>query len=926
MYTGWARKLLPFFLTAPLIMAPALMAQTGRASLTGIVTDPTGAPVPGVTITATDTATHVATKTQTNSAGLYRVVNLPVGSYSVTYAKSGFESVVRSGIVLYVAQVADINIRLTVGSLQQIVHVKASAPILQTQTADVGTTMTNHEVENLPLSISGGREVENFAYAIMPNVDGNNWTSYIAGTPSFSKSVLLDGTLEQGSETGSFDEIFPSMDAIQEFKVTTGGTGGQAAAYTAGGTFMFTLKSGTNQWHGSAFEYLHNEALNANTWMNNYQIGANPGEASQYKRPLDRQNDYGASFGGPILKNKTFFYTAYEHYTLSDYAMGLTTVPTAPFLAGNFSSLLGGPILDSSGSPLVNPCTGAPYLKGQIFDPTTARTVGGQSCAMPFEGNVISPSRFSPVSSKLVGIYQKDYAPINSGAINNAQTPQNNNPYFHMNQFSVKVDHNLSDTDRMSGSYIKTSRPRYLLDSTSGIWQQGTNGGGPFSQARLQDVASNQFRLQQSYTLSPTALNVASFTFISYVNPSQPLTEGGNWPQQLGLGSTLNGYDGIPDIDFGSAVSGVSEQLIGENNLGSYTSNIFVFDDSFTKVAGRHTINFGGEFRAFQMNSHAGSGNLSFHFSNAQTGQPNNATVSPYLGFGFASFLLGDVNSASEGTPMDLYGRRKSLSLYASDNFKVNSKLTLTMGLTWNQTYPLHEKYGNWANFNTVKISPEFDIPGTIEYAGGGGDSFEGPVYWKAFAPHFGAAYQITHRIVLRAAYSMYYAPIATNFWTGVPYGYAPQARGTDQVNTTGTMAAAFNWDGGYPGTFIPGTKDPNYLEWGPVSVSSNALMPGRTNQWNVGLEFELTPKTRLSVYYLGTRGTHLHDGELQNDGPTLAQEPAFLDLMKAGGGYDWVASPSDAAAAGVPYPYAGFQGFAYMAYSSFPQVAALYS
>ncbi|MGO9271776.1 MAG: hypothetical protein ACLQOO_16190 [Terriglobia bacterium] len=149
--------------------------------------------------------------------------------------------------MLNIAQVADINIQLNISSVQQTVEVTASAPVLETQTNDVGTAMSNREVENLPLTISGGRELENFAYSIMPNVDGNNWTSYIAGTPAFTKSVLLDGTLEQGSESGSFDEMFPSMDAVEEFKVEAGGTSGQAAANTAGGTFMFTLKSGTNQ-------------------------------------------------------------------------------------------------------------------------------------------------------------------------------------------------------------------------------------------------------------------------------------------------------------------------------------------------------------------------------------------------------------------------------------------------------------------------------------------------------------------------------------------------------------------------------------------------------------------------------------------------------------------------------------------------------
>jgi hypothetical protein len=920
------KRLLLMGFISQFFIVTAMMAQVDRATLTGSVTDPSGAAVPGVTVTATHDNTHVATKTETNAAGLYRIMNLPVGPYTVAYEKAGFKTVVRSGIVLNVAQVAEINIELSIGAVSQRVEVTAGAPVLETETAEVGTAMTNREVENLPMSISGGRLVENFAYAIMPNVDGNNWTSYIAGTPAFTKSVLLDGTIEQGSESGSFDEMFPSMDAVQEFKVDTGGMSGQTAANTAGGTFMITMKSGTNQWHGSAFEFSHNEALNANTWTNNYETGADPTHAAQYKRALDRENDYGFSLGGPIKKNKTFFYWAWERYMLNNFAMGTTTVPTADFLKGNFSALLGGPVLDSSGTPVVNPCTSQPYLNGQILDPATSTTVGGQACAMPFAGNTIPASRISSVASKLASIYQQDYAPINGGTINNALTPTNGNPWFRMNQYSLKLDHNISNNDRLSGSYIGTSRPRYLIDTSSSIWQQGTTNGGPLSQDRLQTVSTQQLRASENHNFSPTTMNVASFTALSYVNPSQPLTAGGGWAQKLGLGQTLNNYGGIPEITFGNAVNGVSEVYIGENNTTGYVSNIFAFDEIFTKIHGRHTLNFGGTLRDFQMNGHAASGNLTINFTNDQTGQPQNSAVAPYVGFGFASFLLGDVNNASEGTPLDLYGRRKELSLYASDIFKVNRKLTLTLSLTWNQNYSWHEKYGNWANFNTTLISPAFGIPGTIQYATGPGDSFEGPLYWKGFAPSIGVAYQVAPKVVVRGSYSMFYTPLGSNYWEGVPYGYAPQARGTDFVNKTGTMAAAFNWDSGYPGVYVPGSKDPNYLAWGPVTISPQSLTPGRINQWNIGAEIELSHNTRLSAYYLGNRGTNLPDGELQNDGPTAAQIPNFLNMMSTGNEWDWIYDAPSSKAAGVNLPYPGFQGFAYMADSSFPQAAALYS
>jgi hypothetical protein len=898
--------------------APLARAQADRASVTGTVTDPSGAAVPGVTVSATNDNTGVVVKTETNGVGLYRVMNLPIGPYTLTFEKSGFKTLVRKGITLTIGQVAEINVELSVGSVKETVEVSTRAPLLQTQNAAVGATITNQVLQNLPLNFGGGvgRDVENFAFEVMPNVDGNSWTSYIAGTPAFSKSVLLDGTLEQGSESGGFSEMFPSLDAIQELNVDVGGTTGQIGAYTGSGTMLVTLKSGTNQWHGTGFEYLRNTALNANPWMNNW---------SGVPTPRDHEDDFGFSVGGPIKKDRTFFYWAWEKYTLGNFAMSTATVPTPGFLGGDFSSLLGGPILDSSGNQIVNPCTGQPYLKGQIFDPTTATTVNGQACATPFPSNQIPTARFSKVAQQLIPTYQQDYKPINGGDINNAQTPASNNPWLRMNQYSLKMDHNLSQRDRLSGSFIETSRPRYLIDSGSSVWQPGTTTGGPFAQTRLQDVFTHQLRLSESHTLSPTTLNETSVTFLSFHNPSTPVTAGGGWGQRLGF-APFGNYGGIPKINFSGTVNGVSEATIGENNSGKVTTNIFAYEDKLTKVIGRHSMSLGGAFRAFEQNSHGNAGTLNFTFSNAQTGQPTNSKVAPNVGFAFASFLLGDVNSASEGTPFNLYGRRKELTLYASDDFKVNRKMTLNLGLSWNQDYAWHEKYGNWANWGTTLPSPMYGIPGAIEYASGGGASFEGAVDWTAFAPHVGMAYMLTPKIVARASYSMYYLPIGSNYWGGVPYSFAPQETGTDIVNTTGIMAAAFNWDSGYPGVFVPGTKNANWLSWGPVSISPQSLKPGRVNEWNIGTEIAIAHNTRLSIYYLGNRGTGLQDGELQNDGPTAAQEPAYFNMLKNGAEWDWVSDASSAAAAGVPYPYPGYSGEAFQALSSFPQVASQWS
>ena len=888
------------------VLAVPSWAQTDRATLTGTVTDSSGAVVPGVSVVATNLETKVETSAITNDEGLYRVLNLPVGQYKVSFKKEGFKAVQRAGITLTIRQVAEINVMLEVGAVAQTIEVTAPAPILQAQTSDLGTTMTNRNVVNdLPLDITGGREFETFAYAIVPGVEGNSWTSYIAGTPSFSKEVLIDGTLQQGSESGSVDEDYPPMDAVEEFKVETGGTSGAAAAYSSGGTFLFTMKSGTNQFHGSGLFYLQNEALNANTWMNNYyQAKSEPASCStpDCSVPRDRQTDYGFSGGGPIRKDKTFFFAAFEQYRTNDYTTGSfnRTVPTPDFLQGDFSALL------DKTTQLGADAAGNPIYKGAIFNPGTGDV---------FPNNVIPPGMFSTVSKKIVDIYQKYYTPMNSALFHNDAATELNNPWFHQTQLSFKVDHNITDKDRLASSFIWTERPRILADSGKGVWDPSNPYGGPLAQSRIQKVTSRSFRFSESHNFTPSTLNVASFTYLRYRNPSEATAASGNWPQQLGFGNT--GVGNFPSIDFGSSVNGYAEDPIGYSSSGFYVSNIFVGDDSLTWVRGRHTFTFGGEFRGFEINSHAPSGTLNFSFSPDQTGDPTQKWGNE-VGFGFASFLLGDVQRAYQDTSLDLYGRRKGLSLYATDSFKMNSKTTLSLGLSWTQTYPWHEMNGHWGNFSTTEVNPSLGIPGVMVYGKNGGSTFEGPIRWRYFAPTLGLAYQLKPRVVARAAYGIFYTPIGSDIWEGVPYGFAPGFRSLNQVQLAANHAPAFNWDNGYPGKPVPGTLDPNFLQWGMVTVSPDSLVPGRIQQWNGGVEIGLSKDSRLSLNYLGTRGYHLHDGELQNNTFSL---PAYSKLIQSGHDWDWVSDPASAAAAGVPYPYQGYSNYAFMTLFQFPQI-----
>ena len=891
-------KIISLGLLAPFLFVGLLWAQqTDRGTITGTLTDESGAVVPGVAVTAVNTATGVATSATTNDVGLYTILNQPVGGYSVSFTKQGFKGLVRDGITVSVAQVVRLDAVLQVGAMTESVTVTAEASILQTRQTELSTTMKGQIVTDLPLSISGGRQLELFALAITPGVEGDTWTTHVGGSMAFTKEVLIDGTSAVIQIGGHIGESSPTMEAVQEFRVETSGVRA-ADGRSGGGAYKFTLKSGTNDLHGSAFGFLHNEALNANTWQSNFR-----GEP----RATDRQQVYGFSLGGPIIKNKTFVFGAFEKYMQERFVLGEfnKTVPIPAFLDGDFSALL-----DTS-TQLDVDAGGNPVYKGAIFQPGTG---------LVYPGNIIPPGQISTVSQNIVDIFRSGYLPEVPGAIiNNSALPRQNDPWFHQTQLTFKVDHNFSEISRLSSSFIWTERPRILVDQ-GGIWDPSAplDGGGPLANSRKQEVTSRAFRLSHTYSFSPTVLNFLGLTYGRYRNPSQSIAATLNdWPAAIGLGES--GASNFPEINFGddTRVNGVWTDPIGAHWSDYYVSNRYIIEDSLTWIKGRHTLKFGGMVSKLDLSSHASTPYLHFDFTNSQTGAPGQPYANQ-VGLGFASFLLGDVQSASQQTPWDLYGRRAVWALFAQDDFKVNSKLTLTMDLRFDQTRPLTEKYGSWANFDTQAVSQSFGVPGTLLFANSGKDSFEGKPDWKAFGPHVGVAYQIADRVVFRGAYGLFYSPIGMNYWAGVPYGFAPGSRGTNRVLATQDLSPAFNWDNGYPGVFEPGSKDPDFAQWGEVSVNPHSLEAGYTHQWTFGTEFELAKDLRLDVTYMGNIGRRLQSGYLQRNGMDKA---ALGQLLNAGQEWNAVYDEASAAAAGVPYPYPGFASYAFAALTEFPQV-----
>ena len=409
-------------------------AQTNQGQMAGNITDQSGAYVSGASITARNEATGSVYTATSTGAGSYRFPSIQLGRYTVSTAAKGFKSTVNTGVEVRVGNVTALDINLSAGGGNETVTVQANAPTIQTQSSDVGGTVTSQQIVNLPLALGGVgamRSPEAFIFLI-PGTTGpgsansNNgiFVSKLGGGQNFGAEVLLDGASVIRSENGSsYDEAAPSVEAIAEFKVTTS-TPAAEFGRTTGGIESFVTKSGSNAYHGSAFDLFRNDALDANDWFNNgnkaYRQSINDPSESNFNRANDKKNDFGGSLGGPVQiphvyngKDKSFFFFLWEQYRQTLGGPFTSSVPTAAERTGNFQDQL---INGTTGQ--INPCDGSPIFRGEIFDPATTRTVNGVRCRLPFgtppatatspfpsNFNVIPQNRFSKVGTNIANLY-----------------------------------------------------------------------------------------------------------------------------------------------------------------------------------------------------------------------------------------------------------------------------------------------------------------------------------------------------------------------------------------------------------------------------------------------------------------------------------------------------------------------------------------
>jgi Carboxypeptidase regulatory-like domain len=896
---------LAVFIAVFAALTGSVAAQSVRGVLSGSITDPSGAVVASAKIQATNAATGVSAATESTSSGSFQFAELPLGTYNVTVTASGFKTASYSNVLVQVNTTTPLNVKLALGQSSESVTVTASSTGLQTESSDVGGVVTDRQITQLPLALGGVgnlRSPEAFTFLLPgstgPGVANSNngiFISKLAGGQNFGNEVLLDGASQTRSENGSsFDEEAPSVEALQEFKVTTAIPSAEFGR-TTGGVENFVTKSGTNSFHGTAYDIVRNGAFDANTWFNNGRramqcVGDNdtPECRANFARGPDRQNDFGGTLGGPVWipkiyngRERTFFFFSWEQFRQTVGQPVTSTVPTAAERTGDFSQFL-----QTSKVLGTNPCDGTPVYFGQIFDPSSARIVNGRPCRTAFPGNIIPTGRIGAVASNLLKYYP---APQNGNLIDNYTI---NSPYpINNTTYTIRIDEKFRRST-IYGSY--TTRENTSLKANR------TLPDPVDPQQWAQDFITHFGRFGWDYEFSPSILNhlnlgtnrsnSKNFTVAALGNT--------NYSSQLGIGNIDSTNFPIISVGQPDAIVNLSNGHNGDN-----IDNGFRLNDSIFWQKGRHALKFGTDVR-FQQYSPINLPNPTFNFARAETSATNDPSVGGGSGNGFASLLLGTVDNAV--TQQYAHQPRWTSwfwGFFGQDDFKATNDLTLNLGLRWDVDQPRSEAINDTSNFDPNAIDPRFNIKGAEVYGSNcnGCNTKWADTYWKDFSPRIGFAYAPAiwnNKTVLRGGTAIFYGPLQySDFGGSMIQGYSVSP---NPVSTDG-FTPAFNIDNGFPAYQKAPNLNPSIYDGAAVNGGYIKPFFGRPStiySWSLQLQQQVTSNTVLAIGYLGNRGTHLHSGFLSNDNNMPKANFALGDQLT---------NSVDDNSVGVTQPFNGF-------------------
>ena len=875
------------------VCAVSLHSQTTNGSIQGTVTDASGATVGGASVTGRNLDTGLTQRTTTTDAGIYSLPNLPPGRYSVTVEAPNMKKYSREGVTVSTGSTVSLDIPMQVGAVSDSVTVTADALQLETATSDIGATVQSTLVANLPLAVAGTirnpvefiKLVPGFVGGVDNNPGSNHSDDFkVNGGQEGGTDVLVDGVSISLVSPNTQWNKGVSSDAVQEFKVLQSNFSPEYGE-SGDGIVSLTMKSGTNQLHGSAYEYLRNTVLNANSWTNNLQ---------GFKRSLDRQNDFGATIGGPVYipklydgRNKSFFFFAYEGFRFQNGGTGTRSLPNEDFRSGDFSALCS----EGFNGGI---CNNASH---QLYDPTTHVAIPGDV--------LTNDPNFTPsvVMTNVFGLLP----PTNGSLTNNVTDTSVSRTTA--NLFDIRIDHSISEKHRLSGGFD------YDNTKTGGISDLGPIFGSSTPQN------TRYARVTDNYVFTPTLVNQLLFGFSRRFRKEGSNSLGLGYPDKIGLKGVANTT--FPCIKF--IGSPYQEQL---NNCGAsnFADNVYQINDSVSWIKGKHNLKFGGEVRMLQFNvRRLTQSSGEFDFKAAQTSSTGDASGTG--GDPVASSLFGLVDTATLNYGSFSGVRYKDFSFYAQDSFKVNSRLTLNYGLRYDVDLPASEAFDRFSAVDPKLPNPGAgNILGAYTYFGKGegrnGRTRPQDTYKKAFGPRLGFAYSINDKTVLRGGYGIFYQPLKEGSFADQD-GLGFFNRQTVDVTNGGPTQIDNGVTHIFP-PFGPLTPEAQNKQNGVILVPANSGRQADIQTWNLDVQRQLMKNLVVSVAYVGSKGTHLPalniipnqvnpsflslGGDLTVDSSCLAGAPPPAPQCPA------------AIAAGIQLPYPTFSGNINQILRPFPQ------
>lgn len=845
----------------PLILLSAAyaFAQKDTAALVGQVLDSSGASIPNASITAVNVGTDFKYETTSSQTGEWTISPVRIGTYRVSISAKGFKTSVVESITLDVQQRQQINVTLEPGHVTETLTVQETAPLLETETSERGQVINGQTMAGLPLNGRNPVQLAQLTAGVTlsePGARDETGFGFSAnGARSLENDFLLDGVDNNSNLPDLLNEanyvVMPSVDALQEFKVETDSYGAEFGRAT-GAVVNATLKSGTNEFHGVLYEFLRNDHLDARNFFDP-------------SIPPYHQNQFGATFGGPIKHDKLFFFTDYEGLQIRQGQTDTSLVPTLAQRSGDFSSQL-----DLTSPTGVLDCNGHMTYAGELFDTRSTQASGSSPtgyCGVPFgynangtPSNVIPASKLDPLGVKLAQLYPLPNA--NGLGYNYVSNPILVN---NRNQGDIRIDEVFSPKDTAFYRFSISQSPETIPSPFGGL----ADGGGFFT--GIQQNNGYSAAASEIHTFSPTLVNelrlgynrLHSSRFQFNFNQNVSATVG--FPGVPYAAGTDNG--GLPQLTFTDMSTLGSPTYLPSNEI----QNTYTASDTFTWIAGKHTLKFGGEIRPEEFTIYQPAdprGSLAFapQFT-------DNAADPGTGGGGFASMLAGLSDGGSINNLNNVDYLRHNYAAFVQDDWRVSTKLTLNLGLRWEYFSPVFERFNAQANFNPA--TGQLDIPSNENVALTPTLASILPVNHNAsdalvdsdfnnFGPRVGLAYQVTPRWVVRSAFGMFYNGEENGPYSNPSPGFNPPFFVSQSFTTPCGLPSAnavldcsipglSALSQGFPANSLIDPNTPNLF-----SIDPNIRTP-YTLQWHATVQYQATKNSLIELAYVGSKGTKLY-------------------------------------------------------------------